>query len=235
MFSFGYEEDMRKLCAMLPATLQVMLASATLSEEVNDLKGLMLHKPVVLKLEEPRTMGKLSQFYYPCEEEEKFLILYTLVKLNLLEGKTLMFVKTLDHGYKLKIFLERFGINALIMNSELPHASRQHILDAFNQNVVGLLIAAEALIVDRVNEEIDGGANLNQVSEDESTDEDENRDVGNTRETRGEKPSQVKRKRESEGGFAEGTPLKESKKRKKEAQVENDVENALEVDSLEPE
>ena len=39
----------------------------------------MLHKPVVLKMEEPRVTGKLSQFYFICHKTDKYLILYTLL------------------------------------------------------------------------------------------------------------------------------------------------------------
>lgn len=143
MFSFGYEADMRSLCAVLPATYQALLLSATLSEEVEQLKGLMLHKPVTLKLEEPRVTGKLSQFYLVCHRTDKYLILYTLLKLQLVHGKTLMFVKSIDAAYRVKIVLERFSINSAVLNAELPHASRQNIIQAFNQGLVELLIATD--------------------------------------------------------------------------------------------
>lgn len=148
MFSFGYEDDMRALCVLLPATYQAMLVSATLSEEVEQLKGLMLHKPVILKLEEPRVTGQLSQFYFVCKKGDKYLILYALLKLQLLQGKKLMFVKNIDSAYRMKIFLERFSINSAVLNAELTHSSRQNIIQAFNQGVVDLLIATDAGLID---------------------------------------------------------------------------------------
>merc|ERR1719238_650759 len=144
MFSFGYEDDMRALCALMPSTYQAMLFSATLSEEVELLKGLMLHKPVVLKLEEPRVTGKLSQFYLRCHQDDKYLILYTLLKLQLISGKTLLFVKSVEAAYRMKILLERFSINCAVLNAELPHASRQDIIQAFNQSLVELLVATNS-------------------------------------------------------------------------------------------
>lgn len=35
-----------------------------------------------------------------------------------------MFVNSIDRCYKLKLFLEQFGIPACVLNSELPHNSR---------------------------------------------------------------------------------------------------------------
>ncbi|CAE7732441.1 dbp9 [Symbiodinium pilosum] len=143
MFSYGYEDDVKALCALMPAKYQAMLVSATLSEEVEQLKGLMLHKPVVLKLEEPRVTGKLSQFYFICHKTDKYLIIYTLLKLQLIQGKTLIFVQSVEAAYRLKILLERFSINSAVLNSELPHASRQNIIDSFNEGAVELLIATD--------------------------------------------------------------------------------------------
>merc|ERR1719171_2672348 len=176
MFSFGYEEDMKAVCGLLPSTYQAMPVSATLSEEVEQLKGLMLHKPVVLKLEEPAVTGKLAQFYLRCHQADKFLILYALLKLQLIQGKKLMFVKNVVNAYKMKIFFERFSINSAVLHAEMPHQSRDNIMQAFNQGVVDLLIATD----DGIGEEdgADEGA-VDAMSEEswhEDEDEDEDQD-----------------------------------------------------------
>merc|ERR1711920_775206 len=173
MFSFGYEEDMRALCPMLPSTYQAMLVSATLSDEVKELKGLMLHKPAILKLEMPRVSGKLTQFYYPCHKSDKYLILYTLLKLQLVQGKLLMFVKNIDAAYRMKIFLERFSINSAVLNAELPHATRQNIIQAFNQSLVELLIATDSGFRDDSLADDAGDAHAEICEEDEGDDDEE--------------------------------------------------------------
>lgn len=53
VFSFGFEDDLKKMMGYLPKMHQSILASATLSEDVLELKKLVLHNPVVLKLQEP--------------------------------------------------------------------------------------------------------------------------------------------------------------------------------------
>merc|ERR1740138_1203884 len=168
MFSFGYEDDMRALCGLLPSKYQAMLFSATLSEEVEQLKGLMLHKPVTLKLEEPRVTGKLSQFYLRCHRDDKYLILYTLLKLQLISGKTLLFVKSVEAAYRMKMLLERFSINCAVLNSDLPHNTRQDIIQSFNQNLVELLVATDS----GLNAESDEEEEDSEL-EDEEGDEDE--------------------------------------------------------------
>lgn len=79
-----------------------MLASATLSEEVISLKKLVLHNAVILKLEEPdlAPLTQLTHYYLNAEEEEKAVIVYTLLKLSLIDGKIILFVNTVDRCYK---------------------------------------------------------------------------------------------------------------------------------------
>merc|ERR1712083_1047821 len=158
---------------MLPSTYQAMLVSATLSDEVNELKGLMLHKPAILKLEMPRVAGKLSQFYLRCHKEDKYLILYTLLKLQLVQGKTLMFVKSIDDAYRMKIVLERLFINSAVLNAELPHATRQNILQAFNQSLVDLLIATDAGCAGALADEAMADDDVCSNSDDGKEDEEE--------------------------------------------------------------
>jgi ATP-dependent RNA helicase DDX56/DBP9 len=83
----------------------------------------------------------LAEFYYVIPQEDKLLLMYTLLQLKLLKGKTLVFVQHIDTCFRLKLFLERFSIRSAVLNSELPHASRRHILEQFNQGVFHLLIA----------------------------------------------------------------------------------------------
>ena len=109
--------------------------SATLNDDVKLLKKLFLHNPVTLKLQEsilPSSM-QLIQYQLQCEEEDKFVLIYTLFKLKLISGKTILFVNTVDKCYRLKLFLDQFGIRACVLNSELPANCRCHIVSQFNE------------------------------------------------------------------------------------------------------
>merc|ERR1719230_100413 len=175
MFSFGYEDDMKKVCKELPSVYQAVLMSATLNSDVEELKGLMLHKPAILKLEEPETAGNLTHFYLPCKEDDKFLILYALLKINLVQGKTLLFANSLERAYRLKTFLERFSIPSAVLNGELPHNSRQEVINAFNQSMIETLIATDDCLgeeeeqssSDEEAEEVEGEEGEEEASDDE--------------------------------------------------------------------
>ncbi|MGH0156218.1 UNVERIFIED_CONTAM: hypothetical protein FKN15_049264 [Acipenser sinensis] len=145
VFSFGFESDLKSLLCHLPKIYQAFLMSATFNEDVQSLKKLVLHNPVTLKLQGSQLPGssQLTQYHIRCEEEDKFLLIYTLLKLALVRGKTLIFIGTIDRCYRLKLFLEQFSIPACVLNSELPVHSRCHIIGQFNQGFYDYIIATD--------------------------------------------------------------------------------------------
>ncbi|XP_033845778.1 probable ATP-dependent RNA helicase DDX56 [Periophthalmus magnuspinnatus] len=145
LFSFGFEADLKNLLCHLPNIYQSFLMSATFSEDVQALKELLLHNPVILKLQGSQLpdSSQLQQYSIKCEEEDKFLLIYTLLKLRLVQGKTLLFVGDVDRCYRVKLFLEQFGIPACVLNSELPVQSRCHIITQFNRGFYDYIIATD--------------------------------------------------------------------------------------------
>ena len=148
MFSYGYENDICTFISYLPKIYQAMLVSATFSKDVENLKNLMLHNPISLRLKESEfpEEEKLSQYIVKCETSDKFLLIYALFKLNLIQGKSLIFVNSVDKCYRLKLFLEKFYVKSCVLNSELPQYSRVHIVDAFNRGEYDIIIAIDEAI-----------------------------------------------------------------------------------------
>lgn len=145
VFSFNCEADVREILKYLPQIYQSFLMSATLSPEVEAIKKLVLHNPVILKLEEPElpASSQLTQYHLKCEEEDKFVLIYAFLKLNLIRGKTLIFVNSVDRCYRLKLYLEQFGIRSCVLNSELPITSRCHMVNQFNSGIYDIIIASD--------------------------------------------------------------------------------------------
>ncbi|BGP49294.1 ATP-dependent DNA/RNA helicase [Rhodotorula kratochvilovae] len=148
ILSYGHSsEDIRSILSgpwNLPKVYQSFLMSATLTGEVEELKGVVLRNPVVLKLEEDEDeLANLSQYCVRCSEEDKFLLLYVILKLKLIKGKCLIFVNDTDRGYRVKLFLEKYGIKSGVLNAELPFNSRYHAVQEFNRGVFDYLIATD--------------------------------------------------------------------------------------------
>jgi len=145
VFSFGYEDEIKKLLTYLPNIYQSALVSATLSEDVKSLKKIVLHNPVTLSLEEPELppSSQITHYHIRAEEIDKATILYSLLKLHLIRGKTIVFVQSVDKCYKIKLFLEQFALRTCVLNSELPAAVRCHSVNQFNQGVYDIIVASD--------------------------------------------------------------------------------------------
>jgi len=190
VLSFGYADDVSEIIKSLPRICQGFLMSATLSPELNSLKKIVLHSPVVLKLENEeanRKNGSLTQFHLALPRKDKNLVIYVFLKLGLLKGKGIFFVNSIDGGFRLKLFLEQFHIRSSVLNAELPFRSRLNIIEQFNVGNFDYLIATdESTDADQNGEESE--------SDDISDDGDQN------------KPQQGKKgkKKDNEYGVARG-------------------------------
>lgn len=144
VMGYGFKEDLDQIAQNIPKGVQIFLMSATLNTEVESLGSLLCTDPVVLKLDDAdKDAQKVKQYVIKCAEEEKFLLIYAMFKLRLIKGKTIVFVGDTDRSYRVKLFLEQFGIKSCVLNSELPLASRLHIVEEFNKNIYNILIASD--------------------------------------------------------------------------------------------
>ncbi|KAK7536772.1 ATP-dependent RNA helicase dbp9 [Phyllosticta citribraziliensis] len=218
VLSYGYEEDLQNISKSIPKTAQAFLMSATLSSDVDDLKGLFCRDPVLLELdEEEEDTDKLKQYIVKCAEDEKFLLIYAVFKLRLVKGKSIIFVADIDRCYRLKLFLEQFGIKSCVLNSELPVNSRIHVVEEFNRNVYDIIIATDEHEVlgsehkkkkksksgeDDVEEEADQEDKQEAEAEDDAPEDSEIKD----KDASAEPPRKKRkaRKRDKEYGIARG-------------------------------
>ena len=144
VLSYGYENDMQTISQALPRGIQSFLMSATLTSDVDSLKTTFCRDPVTIKIEDKEdTTSQTTQYIVKCGEDEKFLLIYVIFKLRLIRGKTIVFVADIDRSYRLKLYLEQFGIKSCVLNSELPINTRLHIVREFNKGLYDILIAAD--------------------------------------------------------------------------------------------
>ncbi|GFG27436.1 ATP-dependent RNA helicase dbp9 [Aspergillus udagawae] len=184
VLSYGYDEDINALAKAIPRGVQTFLMSATLTSEVDTLKGLFCRSPVILKLEDKEDEGAgISQFVVRCAEDEKFLLTYVIFKLQLIKGKVIIFVGDIDRCYRLKLFLEQFGIKSCVLNSELPINSRIHVVQEFNKGVYDIIIAAD-------EQEVMGSRTSSKRSEEATDGDDEAKDKMGSSEDEDNEPEQ---------------------------------------------
>jgi len=116
-------------------------------ENFNDIKAAFLEekKAVIVKLKDQTKSStrfeSIGHLLVKCESElQKFLILYTMLKFNVLSGRTLVFVDNLYEGYKVKILLEKFAIRSAVVNPESTKVNRKTALRYFHAGQYDILI-----------------------------------------------------------------------------------------------
>jgi ATP-dependent RNA helicase DDX56/DBP9 len=131
-----------------------------------------------------------------CGEDEKFLLIYIIFKLQLLKGKCIIFVGDVDRCYRLKLYFEQFGIRSCILNSELPVNSRIHVVEEFNRNVYDIIIASD-------ENEVLGNEDKAQKEEKAEADQEED---GDEEKKEAEQPKKKRKtnKRDREYGVSRG-------------------------------
>ncbi|KAL6637765.1 hypothetical protein ACP70R_025337 [Stipagrostis hirtigluma subsp. patula] len=129
------EDDLKALIPHIPRSCQSILMSATSSSDVEKLTRLLLHNPLILTLTEVgRAKDDLipknvQQFWISCTSKDKMLYILALLKFELVQKKVLIFVNSIDMAFRLRLFLEKFGIRSAVLNAELPQNSRLHIIE----------------------------------------------------------------------------------------------------------
>lgn len=74
---------------------------------------------------------------------DKFLLTYTLLKLSIISGKTIIYTNSATTGYRLQLYLQRFGMKSDILCYEHPKSTRHLIVSHFVSRTEDLLIVID--------------------------------------------------------------------------------------------
>jgi len=153
LFSFGYEQDMQKILASVPAHVQCVFVSATLDTDMHQFlryfqdqrQGTFQKIQVQNDVTQEQKLQTLAKHHYVQVEQEldKYLLVFVLIKLQVIKGKILIFVNSVEKGFRLKLLLDQFYIHTSLLNAELPLLSRLHSVEQFNQGKSSILIATD--------------------------------------------------------------------------------------------
>lgn len=155
VLSFGYEDDVDHVVEVLQGNHQTLVMSATLGEDATGLKTkFRLKRPATVRLKEAAGIfggdrddeAFLAQYFIPVKKDDRLLVTYVLLKLGVLDGRGILFVNDVDACYRLKLFLDLFAIRCLVLNAELPLASRLHAIESYNRGYFDLLVATDAAV-----------------------------------------------------------------------------------------
>ncbi|MDY0290444.1 MAG: DEAD/DEAH box helicase [Sphaerochaeta sp.] len=145
MLAVGFEKEMDAVLALLPKKRQNLLFSATLNEEIHSLEKVLLHDPVVIKMEEePDSIDLINQSAYYIAEEKKGPLLRYLIKSQDMQ-QVLVFTSSVARADRVADKLHKNGIDAKAMHSKKSQGARTDLLRAFKAGRLRVLVTTDLL------------------------------------------------------------------------------------------
>jgi ATP-dependent RNA helicase RhlE len=145
MLNLGFQDEMNRIFNLLPTKRQNLLFSATLSSDLDSINQLLLHDPLVIKIEtEEENIDKINQSAYFVAEEKKGPLLRYLIKTNDWK-QVLVFVSSVKRADNVATKLRANGIDAMAIHSDKTQGVRTDLLTKFKHGRIRVLVATDLL------------------------------------------------------------------------------------------
>jgi ATP-dependent RNA helicase RhlE len=145
MLNLGFREEMSRIFGLLPAKRQNLLFSATLNKDVTQINDILLHNPLVIKIEEEKdTFDLISQLAYFVSEERKGPLLRYLIKTQEMK-QVLVFASSVYKADNIADKLRKNGINAKSIHSKKSQGARTIALREFQSGELRVLVATDLI------------------------------------------------------------------------------------------
>jgi ATP-dependent RNA helicase RhlE len=144
MLDMGFIRDVRRIVDALPRQRQTLLFSATMSREITQLAGEMLHKPERVEVTPPATVAdNITQKVMFVDQGDKRDLLVKLLKSDDSIASALVFTRTRHRANRVARQLSQSGISADAIHSDKSQGARQKALDLFDRGKVRVLVATD--------------------------------------------------------------------------------------------
>jgi ATP-dependent RNA helicase RhlE len=145
MLNLGFKEEVDNILKRLPRKRQNLLFSATLNEDVDAITQLVLHQPVVVKIEtEKENLDLITQTGYFVSEERKGPLLRYLIKHNDMQ-QVLVFTSSVYQAENVAEKLRKNGIQANSIHSKKSQEARTKALKSFKEGHMRVLVATDLI------------------------------------------------------------------------------------------
>ena len=144
MLNMGFLEDIKLIFSKTAGHKQVLMLSATLSEEIKKLTKTYMDpnaKFIKIKSKE-KTNNNVEQSYYLINEKQRFKALCRIIDIKNAE-KIIIFAKTRSECDRITTQLVEIGYNAEVMHGEIAQRIREKTLDKFKNGRTNILVATD--------------------------------------------------------------------------------------------
>jgi len=142
MLDMGFTEDINKIIDFLPKQRQTLLFSATYPHNIEELSNNIMNNPKIVSVENSEEKPNITQKFYEVDENLKDKTIYNIIceqqKLS-----TMIFCNTKIACDNLADALDKYGVDTLVLHSDLDQKQRNETLILFSNKSFPILIATD--------------------------------------------------------------------------------------------
>jgi ATP-dependent RNA helicase RhlE len=144
MLDMGFYEDIIRIIKELPAKRQTLFFSATMPPKIRGLANRILQNPVEINIAMSKPAEGILQQAYVVHNEQKEKLIDLILK-DKTFNSVLIFASTKENVKKLDRNLNRLGLKAKAIHSDLEQNEREHVLREFKNKQLSILIGTDVL------------------------------------------------------------------------------------------
>ena len=145
LLNLGFQEEMQQIIAQFPEKRQNLLFSATLNDKVSEIKQILLHEPIVLKVEnEEDSIELIKQTAYRVSDARKGPLLRYLIR-TLKMKQVLIFTSSTFKADQVVEKLRKNNIDAQAIHSKKSQDARNKVLRNFKAGHLKVLVATDLI------------------------------------------------------------------------------------------
>jgi ATP-dependent RNA helicase DeaD len=143
MFDIGFRQDIIKIIKACPKQRQIMLLSATLEGEVENVSRVYMRDPVKLYVSKDEiSVESIWQRFVPVERPKKIDMVVKILETQK-PTQSLIFTNTKRMSDAVALNLGKKGFKARCIHSDLNQNKRERIMDAFRTGKIEHLVATD--------------------------------------------------------------------------------------------
>ncbi len=142
MLDMGFQDDIMRIIAQLPAQRQTIMFSATLPPKIRELARKIMHAPEEVSIAVSKPNEAIDQSAYVCYENQKTGIVRELFA-EPKNTKTIVFASSKMKVKELAFTFKRMKLNAAAMHSDLEQERREEVMLDFRNGKIDILVATD--------------------------------------------------------------------------------------------
>lgn len=142
MLDMGFYDDIMKIEKLLPKNRQTIMFSATMPPKIQQLAKTILNDPVEITIAIAKPPETILQSAYICFESQKIEIIKDLFSKKR-PNKVILFSGKKQKVKEIARTLQRMGLSADAMHSDLTQAERDKVMHEFRHERVDILVATD--------------------------------------------------------------------------------------------